>query len=132
MFRASRSPHLDRDATQRPQGRRILRSLAALGLAVTASCASVEFRRETASSGTFEATGLSFTLFSHDFPKSALDIARGNVSDARQQNVVVTEAKVWPDLWIFDWVFEIVGFRRARVAGTWGFPPDEATAGSSR
>lgn len=96
------------------------------------SCASVEFHRDTATSGTFEATGWAFTLFSHDFPKSALDIARENVSDARQQNVVVTEASVWPDLWIFDWVFEIIGVRRARVAGTWGFPTGATTGGGAR
>lgn len=104
----------------------------ALGLGLMASCASLEFERETPTSGTFQATGWAFTLFSIDIPKSALDIARANVSDARQPNVIVTEATVWPNLGPLDFLLELIGFRRARVSGTWGFDPAETSAESSR
>lgn len=103
-----------------------------LGLALTASCASLEFERETPTSGTFRASGWAFTLFSIDIPKSAVDVARSNVSDARQPNVVVTEASVWPYLGPLDFIFEIIGVRRARVSGTWGFSSTENGAESTR
>jgi hypothetical protein len=88
------------------------------------SCASVEFTRETATSGTFVSTGVGFTFFSIDMPKSAIDIARENASDARQPNTQITEAGVWPYLGWFDWLLDIVGVRYAKVSGTWGFPPE--------
>jgi hypothetical protein len=90
-------------------------------LAFFASCASVEFRRDTETSGTFYSRGMSFTMLSVDMPKAALDIARENVSDARLPNVQVTEARVWPYLGPFDWLLEIIGVRRATVRGTWGY-----------
>jgi len=104
----------------------------ALGVGLLTSCASLEFERETPTSGTFQATGWAFTLFSIDIPKSALDIARANVSDARQPNVIVTEASVWPNLGPIDFVLELIGFRRARVSGTWGFDPAETSAEPSK
>ena len=100
-------------------------ALAAALALVAASCASVEFRRNSATSGTFESTGWSFTILSYDIPKSALKIARENASDARQPNMVVTEATVIPDLGPFDVLLDIISVRYARVAGTWGFPPTE-------
>lgn len=101
--------------------------LAALALTLTltaSSCASVQFDRDTATSGTFEASGLAFTFLSIDMPKRAIDIARENVSDARQPNTKITEATVWPHLGWFDWLLDIVGVRGAKVSGTWGFPPE--------
>lgn len=91
-----------------------------------ASCGSVELSRTTESSGTFHATGFSFTLFSVDLPTAAIDIARGNASDTGRPNMVVTDARVTPYFgrWC-DWLFEIVGWRRASVSGTWGVPPTE-------
>ena len=105
-----------------PARKRLL--LAALLLGATASCASVSFERETLTSGTFESTGLAFTILSIDLPKSAIDIARENAPDARQPNTRITEAKVAPYLGWFDWLLDIAGVRYAKVEGTWGFEPE--------
>jgi|SoiMethySBSTD1v2_1073268.scaffolds.fasta_scaffold3315155_1 hypothetical protein len=105
--------------------RRTARALAACLLALAASsCASVEFHRDTETSGTFVSTGWAFTIFSHDIPKSALNIARENASDARQPNMVVQEAVVTPYLGPFDVLLDIISVRHARVSGTWGFRPN--------
>ena len=55
---------------------------------------------------------------------SRTDIARENISDARQPNIVITRASVWPDLGWFDWIFQILGVRKSVIEGTWGFPPE--------
>jgi len=96
----------------------------ALALCTLTSCASVEFQRETQTSGTFESSGFAFTILSIDLPESAIDIARENASDARQPNTEITDASVWPYLGWFDWLLDIVGVRFATVSGTWGFPPE--------
>ena len=106
-----------------PARKRLL--FATLLLGVTASCASVSFERETLTSGTFESTGVAFTILSIDLPKSAIDIARENASDARQPNTQITDAKVIPYLGWFDWLLDIVGVRYAKVEGTWGFAPGQ-------
>jgi hypothetical protein len=93
--------------------------------ALVASCASVEFRRDSETSGTFVSTGWAFTILSYDIPKGALMIARENASDARQPNMVVTEATVTPYLGWFDVLLDVISIRYARVSGTWGFPPGE-------
>jgi hypothetical protein len=98
--------------------------LAGLVLALGSSCASVSFERDTLTSGTFESTGLAFTILSIDLPKAAIDIARENASDARQPNTQITEASVYPYLGWFDWVLDIIGLRYASVSGTWGFEPE--------
>jgi hypothetical protein len=96
-------------------------TLAAL---LMSSCASVSFHRETETSGTFESSGLAFTILSIDFPKGALDIARENASDARQPNMIVTDAGVFPYFGPLDWLLDIISIRYASVNGTWGFPPE--------
>lgn len=96
----------------------------ALALALLGSCASIDFHKDTTTSGTFESTGLALTIFSIDLPKGALDIARENASDARQPNTKITDAGVFPYLGPFDWILDIIGIRRATVSGTWGFPPE--------
>ena len=90
-----------------------------------ASCSSLEFKRDTQTSGSFRATGLAFTIISIDLPKAALDIARENASDSRATNLQVTRAKVSPNLGWFDWLFDIIGVRRAVIEGTWGFDGSE-------
>lgn len=90
-----------------------------------ASCASVNFTRDTQTSGHFESHGFAVTLLSIDIPAGALTIARDNVSDARLTNYQVETAKVWPYLGWFDWLLDIVGVRWAVVSGTWGFRGDE-------
>ena len=100
------------------------RALAAAAALALCSCASVEFHRDTQTSGTVVSTGWAFTFFSKDIPSSALNIARENASDARQPNMVVEEATVTPYLGWFDFLLEIIGVRHARVSGTWGFRPE--------
>lgn len=97
----------------------------ALSIAL-ASCSSVSFVRESESSGSFVSTGWSFTLFSVDLPKSALNIARENASDANLPNTVVQEVTVGPYLGALDFLLEIVSVRYARLEGTWGFTGEEA------
>lgn len=89
------------------------------------SCSSVEFQRTSESSGTFEASGTSFTIFSVDIPRSALNQARENASDAGLHNMEVTETTVWPYLGWLDFVFEIISVRRATIRGTWGYADDQ-------
>ena len=99
--------------------------LAALVLALT-SCASVRFTRETKTSGTYVSTGLALTVISIDLPKSALQIARENASDAGLANMTVEDVRIVPYLGWFDWLLDILGVRWARVSGRWGFPGDDA------
>ena len=103
------------------------RQLLAAGLLVCtlASCSSLEFTRETRTSGRFRATGLAFTILSIDLPQSALDIARENVSDSRATNLQVEKVKVRPDIGWFNWLFDIISIRRAVIEGTWGFDGTE-------
>ena len=102
--------------------RRPIRPLPALCLcALLCACSSVSFERSTESSGTFEATGTAFTIFGVDLPRSALNQARENASDAGLHNLVVTEAKITPYWGIFDILLEIISVRHAVVRGTWGY-----------
>ncbi len=95
---------------------------AALLLAsLAASCANTKFKRETETSGTFESTAWSMTIFSIDLPKGALMAARENVNNAGLANTVVTGTEVAPHLGWFNWLLEILSVRRARLVGTWGF-----------
>lgn len=97
------------------------RSCAAALLCLAASCASVTFERTSETSGTFESSGLAFTLLSIDIPKSALNIARENAADANLPNMEVQEARVRPYLGWGDWLLDIIGIRKAYIRGTWGF-----------
>ena len=104
----------------------MLRSLATIILVpallcLTAGCSSLKFERTSESAGTFVSKGVALTLFSIDIPKSAINIARENASDANLPNMEVSEAVVTPYLGWFDWLLDIVGIRRARIEGTWGF-----------
>lgn len=123
-----------------PATHRSVAALSVVALSVAAlsmlSCASVSATRETQTSGRFESTAVAFTILSIDLPEPALDIARGNASDMRLTNMQVTEVETTPGFGWWDWVLDIVGVRKVRVSGTWGFTGDEpgaagATAGSS-
>jgi hypothetical protein len=109
--------------TQPPRTARRFVGAAALAL-LASSCASLEFRRETETSGTFTSTGTAVTFLAWDLPKGAVLIARENANDARQPNLEVTSERVFPDLGWFNWLLDIVGVRYARITGTWGFPPE--------
>ena len=90
-------------------------------LCAASSCSSLNFERTSESAGTFVSTGIAFTFFSIDIPKSAINIARENASDANLTNMEVSEAVITPYLGWFDWLLDIIGIRRARIEGTWGF-----------
>ena len=66
-------------------------------------------------------TGWSVTVLSFDLPKSALNIARENASDARQPNMLVEETVVVPHLGRFDVLLDLFCVKYARISGTWGF-----------
>ncbi len=108
----------------------VLRSffLASCLCLVTSACGSVEFTRDTETSGHFKARGFAVTFLSWDLPRSALNICRENIADAGFANTQVTKARVWPYLGPFDWIFDLIGLRWARVEGTWGFRGESAAA----
>jgi hypothetical protein len=100
---------------------------------VFSSCASVDFRRSTRTSGTYTSRGWSFTILSVDIPKTAEQIARENASDANQPNMQVTDVFVFPYLGPVDWILDILSIRYCRIDGTWGFPgAAEEAGGASR
>ena len=105
--------------TSPPRAARSL--LLLLPVLLLASCASVEFKRRTQTSGTFRASGTSLTIVSIDIPRSAADTARGNVRDVRQPNTRIENVTIYPYLGPFDWLLDIIGIRYAVVKGTWGF-----------
>ena len=55
--------------------------LSGLALALTA-CAGLSMERDTATSGTFRSSALTFTVLSIDMPGEAIAIAQGNVADS--------------------------------------------------
>ncbi|MEM7515684.1 MAG: hypothetical protein AAF368_01995 [Planctomycetota bacterium] len=99
----------------------LLGALLALSLGLSPSCASLDFTRDTQSSGTFRSSGWSFTILTWDFPELAEQIARENASDANLPNMVVQDVYRAPALGWFDWILNIIGVRYARIRGTWGF-----------
>ncbi len=104
---------------------RLVAPLAGLALTLAlGSCASVEFIRDTETSGRFKSTGMGVTILSLNVPKSAKNIAIENASDARQPNMVITKQTVFPYLGPVDWLLEIFSIRYARIEGTWGFEPE--------
>lgn len=98
--------------------------VASIALLTLTACASVRFERTTETSGTFESEGWAFTILSIDLPKPALQIARENASDSNLANMQVEEVSVVPNLGWFNWLLDIVGVRRARITGTWGYEGD--------
>jgi hypothetical protein len=98
------------------------RNLAGVVLALgLASCGNLSFQRRTETSGTFSSSGFAMTLFGVDLPMGALQIARENASDANLANMEVGDVVIVPYLGPVDWLLDIVGFRYARIEGTWGF-----------
>ena len=89
-------------------------------LTLSASCTSVKFERETATSGTFRSRAAAFTLISFDFPGEALTTAKGNAADSGLPQLVIEEERVFPYLGRLDWILDIISIRWASVSGTWG------------
>jgi len=102
---------------------------AALGLG---SCASIDIKRATQTSGTFESSGIAFTILSIDCPKPALNIARDNAADANLSNMQVTSVTIFPEWGWWDWVLDILSVRSATVRGTWGFTGAEPGAADAK
>lgn len=107
-------------------------------LLTLASCASLSVKRDTETSGTFNSSARSFTLFSYSIPRPAAQIAHENIADAGLPNTHATRVTRTDWGW-FDWVLEIISIRSARVKGTWGFngeslglSPDDAFGRESR
>jgi len=106
----------------RPRRPATARLLAAVALVVAlSSCAGLRFKRDTETSGTFSSSGTAFTILSIDLPKSALNIARENASDANLANMQVENVFVFPYFGPLDWILDIVSIRYARITGTWGY-----------
>ncbi|MEZ6018049.1 MAG: hypothetical protein R3F49_23290 [Planctomycetota bacterium] len=97
------------------------RLLAATLLCAAASCASVDFTRDTATSGTFRSSARSFTILSWELPRPAEQVAHENASDSGLPLLHVTSERVTHWGW-WDWVLEILSSRSATVRGTWGDP----------
>ena len=89
------------------------------------SCASVQFDRDTPTSGTFESSAWSFTIISFDFPGPAVQIAQRNVSSSGQPNLVIEKSLVIPHLGPLDFLLDILCIRYAKISGTWGYAPGE-------
>lgn len=92
-----------------------------LMIASLTACAHLSFKRKTETSGTFTSSGWSTTIFAVDIPKGALQIARENASDSNLANLQVEQVLVVPYLGPLDFLLDIIGFRYARISGTWGF-----------
>ena len=119
---ASHSASLSRmTSTPRARAAATRLALALTLLCALSSCSSLNFQRSTETSGSFTSTGFAFTIFAVDIPKSALQIARENASDANLANLQIDSVTVFPYLGPFDWILDIISFRYARVKGTWGF-----------
>lgn len=86
----------------------------------TSSCSSLDFDRDTQTSGTFRSSALSFTILSFDLPQRALYTAQENASDARRPNTIVTTQWVFPNLGPLDWLLDLISVRYAVVEGSWG------------
>lgn len=98
-----------------------VRAVAAAVLSLAAGCASVEFTRDTETSGTFESSARSFTFLGWEVPRRAIVAALENASDSRLPQLVITEKHATDWGW-WDWVLEIISSRSATVSGTWGDP----------
>lgn len=122
--RQHETPTVSTTVRRPPPARRLRATLLGVSLLLwlVSSCASVEFKQNTQTSGTFRSTGFSFVMLSIDIPKTAEQIARENAADAQLANTQVEEVFVFPYLGWFDWLVDFLGFRYARITGTWGFP----------
>jgi hypothetical protein len=87
----------------------------------TSGCSSLSFQRQTETSGRFSSSGWAMTILAVDMPKSALQIARENASDANMANMQIEKVLVVPDFGGFNWILDIFSIRYARIEGSWGF-----------
>lgn len=100
--------------------RRSARVLAPLLALAACSCASLDFEPTDAEHGTFRSSATTFTFFGHDFPQSAILLARANASDSQLTELVVTDEVIFPYFWKLDFLLDFISIRWARVRGTYG------------
>jgi hypothetical protein len=98
----------------------LARSWIAALLLTTASCASLDVEPNDRGTGDFRSSAVTFTFLGRDFPQSALLLARANAADSQLPKLVVTEERVFPYLWRFDFLLDLISVRWASVAGTYG------------
>jgi len=89
-------------------------------LALAPGCASLKFERTNPQGGTFRSSAWALTFLGQDYPNDALLIARGNAADAERPNMIVKRELMVPKLPRFDWIFDLLMIRYARIEGTWG------------
>lgn len=95
--------------------------IVALVLTSTASsCASLDVEPNDRDTGAFHSSAVTFTFLGRDFPQSALLLARANAADSQLPTLIVTEERVFPYFWRFDFLLDVISVRWARVAGTYG------------
>jgi hypothetical protein len=93
----------------------------ALLLALLASsCASLDFEPSDGARGTFRSRALAFTFLGHDYPQSALLLARANASDSGLPALEVERERVFPYFWKMDFLLDVISVRYASVSGTYG------------
>lgn len=90
-----------------------------LGLLAT-SCASLSFEPTDTTSGTFTSRAWAFTFFGHDYPQSAILLARANASDSELPALEVTRERILPYFWKLDFLLDVLSVRYASVSGTYG------------
>lgn len=112
-----------------PRSVRLETILAATGATLLVACTSVEFRRGDQETGTFTSSAWSITILSYDLPQHALETARANASDSQMPNLIVERELVVPYFGPLDFLLDIIGIRFARVQGSFGFRPGDATTG---
>ena len=100
--------------------RRLARVLASLLPLLLASCASLDFEPIDATRGTFRSSAVAFTFLGHDYPQSALLLARANAADSQLTQLVVTEERIFPYFWKLNFLLDIISVRWASVRGTYG------------
>ena len=80
---------------------------------------------DSATTGRFTSSAVSFTFLSFDLPSPALEMARNNAADMAQPNTLVEKETVFPYLGRLDWILDIICIRYASVTGTWGDPRED-------
>lgn len=109
----------------RPPHRNRVRTVALASLLwAIGACASVRFQRDTETSGTFQSSGVAFTIVKVDLPKRAIDIARENAADSNLPNMIIEEVLIVPYFGPFDFLLDVIGVRYARIRGRWGLASD--------
>lgn len=98
--------------------------------ALTSSCASFEHTsldhtRETQTSGTFRSEAWAFTVLQWDFPAESSQVARNNAFDAGLPNLRIEVQEQSPDWGWWNWVLDILSFRKTVLTGTWGYDGED-------